>query len=315
MRNARNSNPFRKRRWPGRCYRHFSLVALCGLAMVLIPAIVLAQTPNSSKTAPTRQPFTRGEIVELLQMNTPEALLIARVQSAGVDFIATQEDLTRFSDLGASNTLLNVIRTASEQLRAKNVAGTKSSTASPIQSMDQRLAPAEGSLVHDATEAPSSPPQVRGMVKTAFSLRFIDIATGSGPEAEPNKMYKMHYTIWLAADGRKVDSSYDHRRPLLDSAGKPLLNADGKPQSGDPQPISIPQGMGRVIPGLDQGLSGMRIGGKRRLFIPWQLAYGVRGRPSPKPDSQGIPPQADLIVDVELIAVTELPLASEHKPN
>ena len=85
------------------------------------------------------------------------------------------------------------------------------------------------------------------------------------------------------------------------------MGPDGKPKQGDPQPLSFPQGMGRLIPGFDQGFYGMKIGGKRRLFIPWQLAYGVRGRPGPDADHPGIPPKADLIFDIELVDQADLP--------
>jgi peptidylprolyl isomerase len=79
---------------------------------------------------------------------------------------------------------------------------------------------------------------------------------------------------------------------------------------GDPQPLSFPQGYGRLIAGWDQSFYGMKIGGKRRLFIPWQLAYGAKGRPVTDPKAAnypGIPPKADLIFDVELLDVTEMP--------
>ncbi len=159
---------------------------------------------------------------------------------------------------------------------------------------------------------PPGVPVVHGNVKTAFSLRYEDIKIGAGKEAEPNKIYKVHYTGWLAADGHKFDSSYDHRAPVMGKDGKPELGADGQPKMGDPQPISIPQGFGRVIPGFDQGFSGIRIGGKRRLFIPWQLAYGARGRPGPDAAHPGIPPKADLIFDIELVAVEDLQLPQGH---
>src|SRR6266568_647101 len=159
---------------------------------------------------------------------------------------------------------------------------------------------------------PPGVPVVHGIVKTAFSLRYEDIKIGAEKEAEPNKIYKVHYTGWLATDGHKFDSSYDHRAPVMGKDGKPELGADGQPKMGDPQPISIPQGFGRVIPGFDQGFSGIRIGGKRRLFIPWQLAYGARGRPGPDAAHPGIPPKADLIFDVELVDVTDLPMPANH---
>jgi peptidylprolyl isomerase len=153
---------------------------------------------------------------------------------------------------------------------------------------------------------------VRGIVKTAFSLRYQDIKIGIGAEAEPNRLYKVLYTGWLAADGHKFDSSYDHRTPVIGADGKPETGEDGKPKMGDPQPISIPQGFGRVIPGFDQGFTGMKVGGKRRLFIPWQLAYGARGRPGPDAAHPGIPPKADLIFDIELVDVTDLQLPTNH---
>ena len=130
--------------------------------------------------------------------------------------------------------------------------------------------------------------------------------------AEPNKLYKVQYTGWLAADGHKFDSSYDHPAPVLDKDGKPVMGDDGKPKMGDPQPFTFPQGFGRVIPGWDQGFDGMKIGGKRRLFIPWQLAYGAHGHPTGDPKNPGIPPKADLIFDVELVDVTDMPPPTNH---
>jgi peptidylprolyl isomerase len=153
-------------------------------------------------------------------------------------------------------------------------------------------------------------PAVKTLKKTLFTatLSYQDIKIGAGAVAESNKIYKVHYTGWLAADGRKFDSSYDHPRPpLKDKDGKPVLGPDGKPQQGEAQPIQFPQGFGRVIPGWDQGFEGMRIGGQRRIFIPWRLAYGEKGRPGPDAAHPGIPEKADLIFDVELIDVMDLP--------
>lgn len=176
--------------------------------------------------------------------------------------------------------------------------------------------------VHAATAAstaakaeiglPPGVPAAEGPLLTAFSLRYQDIVVGNGAVAEPNKIYKVQYTGWLGAngspdDGRKFDSSYDRRQPLRDSDGKPLLDESGQPRLGEPQPFSFPQGYGRVIPGWDQGFEGMRIGGKRRLFIPWQLAYGAKGHPGPDAAHPGIPEKADLIFDVELVDVSDLP--------
>jgi peptidylprolyl isomerase len=163
-----------------------------------------------------------------------------------------------------------------------------------------------------SVKVPPGLPPVKGIRKTLFSLQYQDIKIGTGADAEPNKMYKVQYTGWLADGGRKFDSSYDHRQPVLDKDGKPVMGDDGKPKLGDPQPFSFSQGFGRLIPGWDQGFAGMKVGGKRRLLIPWQLAYGAKGRPGPDAAHPGIPPMADLIFDVELLDVTDLSMPTNH---
>jgi peptidylprolyl isomerase len=97
----------------------------------------------------------------------------------------------------------------------------------------------------------------------------------------------VRYTGWLT-DGTKFDSSYDH-------------------PGGEP--ITFPAGIHRVIPGWDSGFEGMHVGGKRRLFIPYQLAYGEAGRP-PK-----IPAKSDLIFDIELVSVSDAPPSSAAPPT
>jgi peptidylprolyl isomerase len=147
---------------------------------------------------------------------------------------------------------------------------------------------------------------VHGPLKTPISLHYEDIKVGTGALGESNKIWHIKYTGWRAADGVKFDSWDSHQRPVIDANGKPELGPDGKPKMQDPEPLEFPQGMGRVIPGFDYGLDGMHIGGKRRIFIPWQLAYGTRAMPD-RPDHPGIPAKSDLIFDVELVSVTDLP--------
>jgi len=160
---------------------------------------------------------------------------------------------------------------------------------------------------------PPGVPAVKGIVKTAFAMRYEDIKIGTGAVAEPGKLYKVHYTGWLAADGRKFDSSWEHpRTPVLDKDGKPVLDADGKPKLGEPQPIVFPQGARRVIAGWEVGFEGMKVGGKRRLFIPYQLAYGELGHPTNDPKNPGIPAKADMIFDVELVDVVEMQMPTNH---
>lgn len=121
-------------------------------------------------------------------------------------------------------------------------------------------------------------PAVQGKVQTQYSMRYIDVERGTGRPAEPGKIYVVQYTGWLR-DGTKFDSSRDR-----------------------PEPFSFEQGKRKVIPGWDAGFEGMRVGGKRRLLIPYQLAYGENGRGK-------IPPKAELIFDVELIDVRDPPPA------
>jgi peptidylprolyl isomerase len=150
-------------------------------------------------------------------------------------------------------------------------------------------------------------PVVHTLPKPLFTERYIDMKVGTGAPAEPNKVYHVHYSGYFADTGKKFDSSYDHKTPVMKD-GKPVLDASGQPQT-EAQPLVFPQGTGRLIPGFDQGMGGMRVGGKRRIFIPYQLAYGEKGRPGPDAAHPGIPPKAELIFDVELMDVTEMPQA------
>ena len=129
--------------------------------------------------------------------------------------------------------------------------------------------------------APATIPRVEGKPQVVFAQRHIDVAVGTGALAEPRKCLYAHYPGWLT-NGTKFDSSRD-------------TTATGAPRT----PIAFPQGARRVIAGWDVGFEGMRVGGKRRLFIPYQLAYGERGRPPV------IPPRSELIFDVELMAVAD----------
>jgi peptidylprolyl isomerase len=132
----------------------------------------------------------------------------------------------------------------------------------------------------DTTTLPKNIPPAHGITHTAYALKYIDTKIGTGDLAKPNMFYTVNYTGWLASDGTKFDSSVDHGTPF-----------------------TFPVGAHRVIPGWDTGFAGMHVGGKRRLFIPYQLAYGESGRGP-------IPPKADLIFDIELISMSDTPSPS-----
>lgn len=100
-----------------------------------------------------------------------------------------------------------------------------------------------------------------------------ELVEGTGTECAEGQTVHVHYTGWLA-DGTKFDSSHDRG-----------------------QPLSFALGARRVIPGWEQGVAGMKEGGKRKLTIPPHLAYGERGFPG------AIPPNATLTFEVELVKV------------
>jgi FKBP-type peptidyl-prolyl cis-trans isomerase len=125
-----------------------------------------------------------------------------------------------------------------------------------------------------ATKVASGPTKVTGEpVKTPSGLEYWDIKVGTGASAEIGKQVKVDYTGWLT-NGKKFDSSV-----------------------GTGQPFELLLGAGQVIKGWDEGIAGMKVGGKRQLRIPPDLAYGPAGHPPV------IPPNSTLIFDVRLVEV------------
>lgn len=126
-------------------------------------------------------------------------------------------------------------------------------------------------VVHPNTNAPT---RVTGDgVKTESGLQYWDIKVGLGPLAKTGDHVKVHYTGWLTT-GKKFDSSV-----------------------GTNQPFDFTLGQSEVIKGWDEGIVGMKVGGKRQLRIPPEFAYGAAGHPPQ------IPENATLIFDVQLVAV------------
>ena len=113
------------------------------------------------------------------------------------------------------------------------------------------------------------------MINTPSGLNYLDTLEGAGPCPQAGQTCSMHYTGWLSdggKPGRKFDSSVDRG-----------------------QPFAFTLGVGQVIKGWDEGVATMKKGGKRTLHIPAALGYGARGA------GGVIPPQAELIFEVELI--------------
>jgi peptidylprolyl isomerase len=177
-----------------------------------------------------------------------------------------------------------------------------------------------------AKAAPATPPTVAAFIKEpaaiatkgiqkpffTVALRYKEINVGTGAVAEPGKVLKCNFTLWVAETGAKIDSNSDHRAPLLDKDHKPVMDADGKPKLGDPQPMSLIMGQGRPIPGWDMGFEGMKAGGQRRVYIPWQLGLGAREMPARDATHPAVPAKSDLILDLELVDVADAPLPPQR---
>jgi FKBP-type peptidyl-prolyl cis-trans isomerase len=115
------------------------------------------------------------------------------------------------------------------------------------------------------------------MVTTKSGLKYVDLKIGTGDEAKAGATVTVNYTGWLYENGKR---------------GKQFDSSIGR------SPFPFPLGAGNVIKGWDEGVTGMKIGGKRQLIIPPDLAYGTRGA------GQGIiPPNATLEFEVELLGI------------
>jgi FKBP-type peptidyl-prolyl cis-trans isomerase FkpA len=120
------------------------------------------------------------------------------------------------------------------------------------------------------------------IVTTKSGLKYIDVKVGDGQEAKAGDKVSVHYTGKLK-DGTKFDSSHDRK-----------------------DPFEFTLGASQVIKGWDEGVAGMKVGGKRKLIIPHELGYGERG------SGAKIPAFAELHFDVELISVNQLSLPLGH---
>jgi FKBP-type peptidyl-prolyl cis-trans isomerase len=122
-------------------------------------------------------------------------------------------------------------------------------------------------------QAISSQVELGGLLVTRSGLKYLDLRAGRGPVAGKGDTVEVHYTGWLT-NGKKFDSSLDRNMPF-----------------------TFKLGAGNVIKGWEEGLAGMKVGGKRKLVIPAKLGYGARGA------GNVIPPNAEMIFEVELLKI------------
>jgi FKBP-type peptidyl-prolyl cis-trans isomerase len=117
-------------------------------------------------------------------------------------------------------------------------------------------------------------PDEKKATLTKSGLKYFDVKVGDGAAAKSGDTVEVHYTGWLKSNGKKFDSSVDRNKPF-----------------------SFPLGAGKVIKGWDEGVAGMKVGGKRKLYIPPELGYGKDGF------GDVIPANADLVFEVELLKI------------
>jgi FKBP-type peptidyl-prolyl cis-trans isomerase len=168
--------------------------------------------------------------------------------------------------------------TAAQAAKTQSIANAHATATADVQSTQTAVQATQTAAAATPTPSagPASPPHVTGTpVTLSGGLQYIDIQVGTGATAQTGSSISVEYTGWLQKTGKKFDSSYDHGG----------------------QPFQVTLGQGQVIPGWDEGLVGMKVGGTRRLIIPPSLAYGAAGQPP------SIPPNATLIFDVTLLSV------------
>jgi FKBP-type peptidyl-prolyl cis-trans isomerase FkpA len=137
----------------------------------------------------------------------------------------------------------------------------------------QAASTATGADDQDKKKSDEKDKKEEKVITTDSGLKYVDQKEGTGAEAKKDKTVTVHYTGWLKS-GKKFDSSKDRD-----------------------EPFKFKLGAGQVIKGWDEGVAGMKVGGKRKLIIPPELGYGKRGA------GRVIPPNAELTFEVELLKV------------
>ena len=178
-------------------------------------------------------------------------------------------------------TLIGVVAAFAQSGSSTTSGSTTTGTTTTKKTASQGTAKKTGTTTHSTTAHKAAaahpaggPSKVTGPgEKTADGLQYWDLKQGTGAVAAAGQNVTVHYTGWLTT-GKKFDSSVDRK-----------------------EPFNFQLGAGMVIKGWDEGVAGMKVGGKRQLRIPPELGYGAAGA------GGVIPPNATLVFDVELLGV------------
>jgi peptidylprolyl isomerase len=164
---------------------------------------------------------------------------------------------------------------AVDTLKVKKAEATKMTDSAKAAVEPKKVKLEEGKEKADTTKAKGAVKKMSEKeITTASGLKYVDIKVGTGASPKKGDMVSVHYTGWLT-NGKKFDSSVDRG-----------------------QPFEFGIGLGQVIQGWDEGVMSMKVGGKRKLIIPAELAYGNRAV-----GGGLIPPNSTLIFEVELLGI------------
>ncbi|HSP56626.1 MAG TPA: FKBP-type peptidyl-prolyl cis-trans isomerase, partial [Dehalococcoidia bacterium] len=270
------------------------LIVVGVAALIAIPVVLLLSGDFSGSSEATGPVITTQSGLQYIDLKAGGGSQPKTGDQVTVHYVGKLEDGTVFDDSRAKDTpftfLLGqaaVIPGWDEGISTMHKGGKRRLIIPPDLAYGAKgfgdIIPPNATLIFDVelievkagSTAPATPPAVEGNeITTASGLKYVDIEQGTGITPAAGQRVSVHYTGWLQSDGTKFDSSVDRG-----------------------QPFEFTLGQGNVIAGWDEGLATMKVGGKRRLIVPPDLAYGAEGV------APAIPPNATLIFDVQLLDV------------